>query len=233
MQILLLSVAAASEGFAGLVLPNASPMEAGDGFAGAHAYVHRDPFSWAGGGGIEAVVAPHDRVALSMRALVVPDEWPIVLGLVGARYLAVEGDRFRLAPWVGLGGLVQYEAGNFWDGPEGGGLAVGGLALEAGGPRLRFDLSSPLLGVPLGWLAGPAQKDSGGGEYWPYVALNLFVWVAATELGVTWRAAEHHEVRLGMESVVPTLAWRYLGEHVYLQLTATTRGGDAALGVRF
>lgn len=227
MLPLLFAVAHASEGFAGLVLPNASPMEAGHGYAGLQGVA----LLMAYGGavpvpGLQAGVAPDDRFALTVHAAAVP-QGEVGLGLVGARYLAVDGERFRVAPWLAAGGMAFDGRGYGWvyGSIEVDGVVLGGVALEVGGPRFQFDVSVPLVGVPVG---GWIEYDD------PTQAL---IWLAGTELGFNWRVGERHEVRLGQESMLPTFAWRWYGEHVYTEVAAGSIGvvsfASLAVGGRF
>lgn len=116
----------------------------------------------------------------------------------GARYNLVEGDTFRLAPFLASARWA-------WEGIEG---AAAGLALEGGGDRVRWDLSLPLVGV----MSDRAKDCPGCYEVQPYMPIF-------GEAGVSVALGEHDLLRVGTTSAAPNVAWRHLRERWFLGAT--------------
>jgi hypothetical protein len=104
-------------------------------------------------------------------------------GQVDISYAALATAHVRLAPWLAVMGSSEAE-----------GLALAGLSFWAGGEKVSFDLSTPLVGVTV---------DGGGLE-----GVDPFLPLALSELGLTFHLGEHHGLRLGMESLLPGVGWR-------------------------
>lgn len=133
-----------------------------------------------------------DTVAMQVRTQAGPvfadgRTYPLVFGYLGARWLVVDNPGLKLAPTVGTLALQRPDDGLI------GGAAVG-VALDAGGERVRFDMSWPLLGVAFQG-AFPILVP-------PWAGL------LATELGVTIALGDH-ALRLGTTAWFPMLTWRY------------------------
>lgn len=195
----------------GWVLPNAARMEAGQGYAGLGGMALTNYGSAEPAVLVQAGVAPDDRVAFHLRGVVFPN-LEGAFGLVGVRYLALDRPGVRLAPWAGVGGMLYDQRGYGWRWGSVGadGVVVAGVALEAGGERAWFDLSAPVVGVPVGGWTTIQDPTS------------LFIWVAGVELGGNFRVGERHLIRVGQESFLPSLTWRWLGDHVYTELNVST-----------
>lgn len=195
----------------GWVLPNAARMETGEGYAGLGGvaltnYGYVEPAVL-----VQAGVAPDERVAFHLRGVVFPN-LEGAFGLVGVRYLALDRERVRLAPWAGVGGMLHDERGYGWRWGSVGadGVVVAGVALEAGGERVWFDLSAPVVGAPVGgWTTFQDPR-------------LYFIWLAGTEIGADFRVGERHLLRVGQESLAPSFTWRWLGDHVYTELNVST-----------
>lgn len=98
------------------------------------------------------------------------------------RYVVIDHEHVRLAPWIGAATVILADG------------AWAGVALEAGGRVLSFDVSAPLVGL---------TEAHGRAALLPYP--ELFV---VTNLGLTWHVTPTEGVRLGAEDLGPSLAWR-------------------------
>lgn len=167
-------------------------MSAGSGRASVGAvggWLLRDPFyaelgaPFAGGGAeLSAAWAPGGRVAFTAAAGVgglttSASGWA---GLATARWLALDDERVRLAPWVAGGALA------------GAPFATGGLAVEVPFHAVLVDASVPLGGATFGE-AGPA-----------FLATPLLA-----EVGFTWRIGDHTTFRLGYLAAAASWSWRW------------------------
>ena len=201
----------AADGQSGLLAPGAEPMQAGQASVGAGGAAGLLIFSGpAGLGLVEGSVALHDRVAMGgalLGGLAVDVGGG---GLLWARGSLVEHDAFRLAPYA-FGGAVTTEG-------LGGGV---GLAMEGGFPRVRLDVSAPLVLVR----HRPQVEQERTEVDW----LPLY-----GEAGVSLLIGEErrHRLRAG----VPMLTWRYQGETFYVEGGVTAAlwvGGIVRGGARF
>ncbi|MFZ5475502.1 MAG: hypothetical protein ACOZNI_01900 [Myxococcota bacterium] len=132
-------------------------------------------------------------------------------GALAVRALVVDGARVRVAPWIaGMGaGFVDLYAG------------TGGIALDVGGDRVRFDLSVPV--VALAYDGRDVGVTAGS--------------LLASEVGFAWMLGRGHAVRVGMWSLAPGLAWSWAGDRWTADVAVHSLGlltlGQARLGVRF
>ena len=184
----------------GLVSPPATAVEAPTVTAGVGTVVvHVEGYCVAAGGcgpaysaalgatvGAEAPLGAHGAVGV-----VALGGWVEAGSFGGAglrlRRAVVERPGLRVAPWVTL-------AGGALDG-EGSLVMLGGMALDAGGDRARFDLSVPLLGI----LADPGTAVEAG---------VLVPAVAFGEMGVRFPVGSHSSLRLGTAGMAPGVDWR-------------------------
>lgn len=193
---LLLFTAALAADRSGLYLPGAAP------FAGAEVTLR------GGAVGVQsapafvslnATAALGDRVAVSgslgmggsLAGGLALD--PAREGAVAARFLVLDGDHVRLAPWVGIGSM-SYRIGGDPDGALTG--FVVGVAGEAGGDGAWVDASVPVYG----------NFALGGGQ-WGGDAGTLEV-LRLSEVGLNFRLDGHNRLRVGMVSFLPNAGWQ-------------------------
>lgn len=188
------------------------------------------------GGEIEGSLRLGDRAELRLRTPVfglpgapergsnLPSGAIIGGPIFGARFLAVDTPKFRLAPTLVLAGFGSASS----TGGRGSGLMVmAGLAIEGGWDKVRLDLSTSLLGATR---AVPDFFD--GPLLW--IPPNALVF---SEAGVSFPIGEHHALRLGMLSTVPSVRWRYDADRFYIDAGVASLGvinlAQAHLGVSF
>lgn len=237
--LLTLCTLALAEPPPGTFLPGAQPAAAGElqlRVGGLALVASEDP--WVlGGPTLRADWAVHERVQLSGWALAGPmmsSEWgPVGLrgtsGLAlltvpaaGVRVVAVQRPQVQVAPFVYLGGLGTFSQSG---GARGGLLSLAGVAVEAGGERVRVDLSLSAFAWAFP-IPGVAQGD--GLWFRPWEA-PVF-----SEAGLSWRVHPDHTLRLGLTSLVPTAAWRWRRGPLHTELRLASAGfihlGSAQVG---
>ena len=209
MLLILASLAFANDVSAGYLFPGAGASAKGSASVGVSGGM-----LFGGGDGttfltLDASVAPTERLGFRVSFLTGGEGSPtagLAGGAVGVRYLVVDTEKLRVAPFAtgGVGALTGEQAL--------GGLAAG-LSLEAGGKNVWFDCSVPLVGA----LISPDgfAEDNVAVIGFPLTALG-------SELGVNAKVAEHHHFRAGLASAVPVLSYRYQNEHWYLGVTGGT-----------
>jgi len=92
------------------------------------------------------------------------------------------------------------------------GFASAGVALEGGGEQLRVDAALPLM-----VRTDTASRSGDVHLYGPLMAL-----ATTGELGLSWRATDHHGLRLGLISIMPNLGWCWASEAWFGDVTITT-----------
>lgn len=193
--LLLAAAALASTTSPGLLWPGASPIEANHGSAGGYVAPVVVPDTIAGAVGARVVYAPTDRFALQFDGALLGSGSGAAPGMgVGARYLVANGEYFRFALTAEVAGLTS------GDTTLGGGMA--GIAMEAGSRTVWFDASSPILGLA----ASPDDAKA-------YALYPMLL----SEMGVNVRIAEHHVLRAGNASLLPTLSYSYEAERWFLR----------------
>lgn len=216
MLSLLASFAFANEISAGYLFPGAAAADKGSvnaGASGGMIFTGSSPISFVS---LDASVAPTDRLGLRASFVTAGDVLPtdgVAGATFGARYLLVNTEKLRVAPFVmaGIGGAPGDVAF--------GGLAAG-VSLEAGGPNVWFDCAVPLVGAliaPDGY-----AEDS-------VTAVGFPLTVVGTELGVNGKIGEHHHLRAGLASAVPVVSYRYEASRWYLGVTAGALPIESAL----
>ncbi|GDX79080.1 hypothetical protein LBMAG42_08910 [Deltaproteobacteria bacterium] len=232
-----IAAASANDSSSANLLPGARATEAGAGSIGVSATA----VSVSGMGvplfGVDATWAPTDRLALSATGagFVGADEdldaGGLGIGFFSARYLLVDRPVVRFAPFltVAIAGASETDTG-----VDGAVLPTLGASLEAGNKNVWFDASVPLLSVvPAGALGNETT-----------VVAPLFQAVFASELGVNGRIAEHHTLRLGLESLAVNGRYRYEADRWYVGGSVTAAAvvgfgvipayaGSADAGIRF
>jgi hypothetical protein len=221
---LLLGLALASDRGPGTWEIGASPAGQGEGHAALAVTQiglpgQRGSMTLPGG---ELFYALTDSVAVQARTQVGPvfadgRTYPLAFGYVGARWLVVDNPAIKVAPTLGTLALQRPDDGLI------GGAAVG-VALDAGGERVRFDMSWPLVGFAF------------------QGAFPLFVppWAGllATEVGVTIALGDH-ALRVGTTAWFPMATFRYRPDgrvFVDVSVGAGVEFGPTAgtvVGVRF
>lgn len=115
------------------------------------------------------------------------------------RFNVVHRDAVHVGVFAGYGGLVLGSDGERGHGP------MAGLAVEAGGERVRFDLTVPVM-VPVDGL----EDDDD---------LGLRVLGSAlmgTKVGVSWRLAPEHQLRVGFQNPgTPAVDYTWSGGRLY------------------
>lgn len=200
MLYLLASLALAAEGPGPLLAPSATPLPAGTAeisAGGIAVATQLDTYCLNGVGPSESSCGPsigvYGGAALEARAVVAPGlqvhaagAWMPDNGLLGGMvdigYSAVNTEHVHLAPWVGVIGGAE------------GQIVATGLSFDAGGRRVTFDISTPLV-------AGSFN----GGEF---EFADPLLPLAATEAGVTFHFSDTQALRVGMESVMPGIGYR-------------------------
>jgi hypothetical protein len=144
-----------------------------------------DTTSLVGGPALRGQVPLHPRVGVDLRGGVLFDHGdPLFLGMATVKASVVATEAIHVTPWASGVRLID-------DGVVG----MAGVSLDAGGDRVRADLSVPL---------GVALFESGDMEVVP-----PFIPPAFSELGVRYRVNEHHTVRIGTLSIVaPGVSWQ-------------------------
>lgn len=216
------SSAHADEISSGDVFPGASDAASGTGSVGGNVTAITSNGGLVGGVlGVDASWAPTDRLGLRVVAhgIAAPGDGEVVgvgAGVVGARYLVVDTAHFRLAPWAGVA-----VAGA--DNTEGAVIPGVGVSMEAGGKNVWFDASLPVVAVM------PNAVDAGVTVVAPTFSVVMM------ELGVNGRIAEHHSLRLGLESLSVNARYRYEADAWYVGAEASavaipTMGGVGSAG---
>jgi len=192
-----LSLAHATAGSSGVVMPGATPLPKGEGSAGLFA------------AGIHTSNWPTTFFGLT-GSLGLRNDWS-VQGLIAPEFISGTWDSNRfvlatafrknvhasshlnVAPYLSMYAEVI-------DFPDV--FVAPGLALEGGWEHIRLDLS----GAPLAlWLGAPLH---GGPPFFPVI-------IPAVEGGITGRIGAHHAVRLG--GVLPTVTYRFTSDRFYLE----------------
>lgn len=205
LSLLAAFTAHADPGSGGMIFPDAAPLE-GDtvelGVAAAGGFV-----AFTGnlvGLGAEASWGITDRV--SVHALVLPGltngERPFGLGSADVRWLAVDLPAVRVAPYAYT--FTGTDTGNWTT------VAAAGIAVDAGSEVVRVDLSAPAVGVRVIEGLNPELR-----------ALPLL-----GELGVSFRIADQHRLRLGAPTL---LSYRYQSDRAYVD--AGVLWGGIAIGL--
>ena len=141
-----------------------------------------------GAGVMVGVDAPaHPRVAVRAQGV---GSSLLSGGVASLRVAAINQDAIVLSPWVQVVGTGSEDVDVF---------GMAGLAVDAGGERVRLDISVPVVAVPAG-LSGALGTGLGAG---------LFV----GEAGVRGAIGERDSLRLGLLGVQPGLDWQHqIGE---------------------
>jgi hypothetical protein len=226
------SIAAAEPGrtLPGAEVEPAGTLELRGGIAGVFTFDHGP--DWTGAGPQVLVDwAPTDGLDIEAQAplLVVGSFHQDGVGTIhaptiGARMLVLERPALRLAPTVLLGrlgttsDLFGANGEGAIDAPPGGLLfGTTGLALETGGTRLRFDLN----------LSAFATVYEPGGKF-----VVLPPWAGSVILsnaGLSCTADSHNQLRLGLNSLFPTLSWMYQQESVLFDLSVASVGSISTI----
>lgn len=193
---LLLFAAALAADRSGLYLPGAAPFSGAEvTLRGGAIGVDSAPAFLS----LHATAALGDRVAVSgslgmggsLAGGLALD--PLREGTLAARFLVLDGEKVRLAPWVGVGSV------SYWaDGSQDGALSgfIVGVAGEAGGERAWVDASVPVYG---NFAFGSATW---GGDAGTLEVLRL------SEVGLNFGLDGHNRVRVGMVSFLPNVGWQ-------------------------
>ncbi len=221
MLSLLVSLASANEISAGYVFPGAAAADRGSMSVGASGGMLMGSSEDVSFVTLDAALAPTDRLGLRANFFSVGQASPLVGAggaSLGARYLAVDKEKFRFAPFgaVAIGSVAGSETL--------GGFAAG-IALEAGSDKVWFDCAVPLV-------AGLVTPDGYSDDNVTVVGFPLTA--AGSELGVSWKMGEHHRLRAGVVSVAPMLSYRYEASHWYVGATAggiTVPGAPGGLSI--
>ncbi len=149
------------------------------------------------------------------------------MGVVGLSVLAVDRERWRLAPWVGAaGGWKQTEGDPATEASTAfseaaqlgfGGVIGAGVALEVDAEKVSWDLSLPLAG----WMTW--QADEGTAQR-PALLLPY------PEAGISWHLSDADSMRFGLLASVPSIRWRHDWAHAFTELSAATSVGLGQLG---
>jgi len=167
-----------------------------------------------------------------------PDRSHRPMGVAGISVLAVDRDRWRLAPWVGTAGGWKLGPGAPTTDPNEpssafseaasrgfGGVVGAGVALEVTSERLSWDLSLPLAGWMI-WQVVPDPKlASIPGPAWKAALLLPY-----PEAGVSWAVSGRDTLRFGLLASVPSFRWRHDMDHAFFELNAATSIGLGQLG---
>ncbi len=216
------SLSVASTGSPGFLLPGAADLGAGHGYIGggvAGVVPVSDLEQPVVGPRMDAEIGVTDRLALRAGMAYWSDVF--LVPSLTARYQVLDRDGLNLAPWVGSIAFAGVDYNND-------GLLFGlGFAAEGGWERVRLDGSLTLLGLGL-FSEAPSMARALIPPPWS---------LAVSELGVSALFGDHHRLRGGMTSFVPSLGYRYDGERLYAALDLGVAGGLAMfgsqLGVRF
>jgi hypothetical protein len=197
--LLLSSLSFAADLQPAAILPGAAPAEAGSASVSVGVGGYAAVFVGAGTYGSTHISwAPSDQVQLSFDAFqaLSRQQFEGVAALGSVRVLAVDTERFRLAPTLSMGGI-----------PVGWSMAPG-LAMEGGGEVIRWDASVSLLTFGVG-----------GGQ--AYVG-PLYSGLAASEAGLSCLLGDHNRVRVGMVSALPSVSWKHTRKHWHLDMTVAS-----------
>jgi hypothetical protein len=211
-----------------LVHMSAAPLEAGEG------ELSLDGFATpvASYGGVSVLFAPTDRLGIRGQAFATGCETCEQSGQrfqLGVSWELTQADTFNAAPTLQIsGGTSVQDMGLFGDllgssfpeQPPTEILLMPGFALEGGSKRLRYDMSASL---PL-WLMRP-------GEEYTQEEL-LLAWAGEAGLTARFGEDEHHALRLGTTSILPSLSYRYEGGPFFVEGGLVLGGMRAQLGVR-
>lgn len=222
LHLLLSSVLAASPG--PYVLPDAyaPPEHIAEASVGPLLIASIDPWV-AVGGQLRGSVWLGERASLTVhtpmlampgepqRGSTLPSAALLAGGAFGGRFLAVNNERFHLAPTLFVAGFGSVSS----TGGAGSGLMVmAGVAMEGGWDRVRLDLSTSLAG------ATRAVPDFFNDPmvWYPPNAL------AFTEAGVSIRLNEHNDLRVGLISLVPGVRWRHEQDRWFVEAGLASAG---------
>jgi hypothetical protein len=178
---------ARAEDAPGLYLPGASTWDSGSvevGLGAGTAGIWYNLQASVSVGFVEAAWAPTDRLAVRGRlgaangTFLGQTSSTFGAGTMEARFLAVSGPKFRLAPWIVAAGTYAAACSP---------CGMLGIALEAGGERVTFDASVPVVSYAAGGIGLP---------------------LPGLELGVRWRFDGGSSVRLGTIGPLPSLNYR-------------------------
>lgn len=175
--ILAIGLAHGADGQSGWYLPGARPMESPSGSAGVVGGLLLSGYgSKIGTAGFEGSWAFADRFALFGFVLSDPNEAADLgpSGHVSVRWMAVDEPEVHVAPYLITAGVFGYEA--FTSGV--------GIAIEAGWPFLRLDVTTPVLMLE-------AIRDQGQWDIGPQLTPRTF------EAGITLVMDFGHRVRIG------------------------------------
>lgn len=217
MVLLLLCAALAADRQPSLVLPGAASIPARTGetsWGVAGGYWVSDELQGELGPIVTGLWGVNDKIALSGGlgfSVLNPSAWPVV----GARYLIVTGERFNVAPFAVIVGRYRVKPADFYT------LSALGVALEGGWERVRLDASVPLVG----YTTGSNYPRGSTGLPGNYLLLTL-------EAGASFTINEHHALRLGVMSVLPTLSWRYDAPTWFLESSVSSIGEISVMQAR-
>lgn len=199
MLSLYASLALASPGSAGALHLGAQPLDAGTQFAGFAGGFAWTPEVAVGAPMVEFGSAIGDRFAVTALAGVTA---PVVSApaLVSGRFLAVDSPGVRLAATLSATVIPEFVA----DVPGVGVHLSPGLALDAGGEKVRFDAAVPFWGLS---------------SYNQYVGIERFPVPIFSTFGVSGALGEHQRLRFGLPEL---LSWHYRGKNVYVDVGGVT-----------
>jgi hypothetical protein len=144
-----------------------------------------DGTTLVGGPALRAQVPLHPRVGVDLRGgMLRANGTSSFFGMVTVKGSVVATPAIHVTPWASAVRLIDE-----------GVIGIAGLSVDAGGDRVRADMSVPV---------GVALFTDGDVEVVP-----PYIPPAFSELGVRYRVNEHHTVRLGTLSVVaPGVGWQ-------------------------
>ncbi len=189
----LAALAEASPGHAGIAHLGAQLVAADEQWAGVGAGTAYDIYGAQAGWLVEAGTAVGDRGALHLQLgseLLVRGQGASLSG----RYLLVDRQSIRLAvtgQWVWFT-YQDFDGARFVESK-----LSPGLAIDAGGEKVRFDAAVPVGGlISVNQFVGPAR----------------FPFPLAGTLGVSFQVHERHRIRVAIPEVV---SWHYRAERFY------------------
>jgi hypothetical protein len=151
----------------------------------------RDTFDPIGGPALRVDLPVGDRAALDLRGgWVGGDGEGVPVATAFLRVRAYESGAVTLTPWVGGGKLLPIAD----ESTDSVGLWAAGLAVDAGGEKVRVDLSAPVVAL--------LEVDFES-EFIPVGIPTLF-----SEAGVRFEVAKGHAVRVGTASLAPGVSWQ-------------------------
>jgi hypothetical protein len=194
----MVATATASPGSAGAVHLGAMPLPGGTAYGGGGGLVAWTPDGAAAAPIVEAGVGLTDRVALTLQAATVVPEPPGYPVLLSGRYLLLDQPDVRIAVTGNLTVLPlrDEEPLEIHLDP--------GVAIDAGGEKVRFDAAIPVWGV------------SSVGRY---VGVERFPVPILSTLGVNFALGDHQRLRFGLPEL---LSWHYRGERMYADIGGAT-----------